>query len=442
MRYNHAAAVAQRVALPPAVCMCLWRFASACMSAAIPCALCFRCLPASLVPMASPKQVFAELAERFKLEDVIRDRIIDAGVTSLSEFRYFAETDAELLQAFYAPVEQSLTNKALQKARLRQAWNAVTQAERTREDRGSHLTVSLDEEDVLPSNQLAAIRDLFWQRYRQGMPPEATPSDKWLTRCQRALTKRSLDVINVMDVRSVLNQRTAGSGRKRKVGDNLYYSDKADEDDFEIDSSWFSYLLQLRLYLLALAMVGASAVEPAPQGKETPDRSAEFVLVPLDVVMKYFYRVEKLVRELPDRTKLSHITNLDRAERAEWAQRFGATNLPLGQVILAIYKERDSHWLPPTMPALPHGPPPTPPPKKAKEDTERPTRVAGSAVEYAQALRDGTKLCQLFQTGRCPDQSKSACKNGRHRCAVLFRSGRVCGSPEHRGDRCRNAKRA
>ena len=98
------------------------------------------------------------------------------------------------------------------------------------------------------------------------------------------------------------------------------------------------------------------------------------MLVPLDVVMKYFYRV-------------GHITNLDRAERAEWAQRFGATNLPLGQVILAIYKERDSRWLPPTMPALPHGPPPTPPPKKAKEDTERPTRVAGSAVEYAQALR-------------------------------------------------------
>ena len=278
MRYNHVAAIAQRVALPACsvcvcVCVCWWRFASACMSAAISCALCFCRLPpppTCLCPMASPKQVFAELAERFKLEDAVRDRIIDAGVTSLSEFRYFAETDAELLQAFYAPVEQSLTNKALQKVRLRQAWSAVIQAERTREDRGSHLTVSLDEEDALPSNQLAAIRDLFWQRYRQSTPPEATPSDKWLTRCQRALTKRSLDVINVMDVRSVLNQRTAGSGRKRKVGDNLYYSDKADEDDFEIDSSWFSYLLQLRLYLLALAMVGASAVEPAPQGKETP----------------------------------------------------------------------------------------------------------------------------------------------------------------------------
>ncbi len=394
--------------------------------------------------MASAQQVFRDLAERFKLEDELRDQILAQGVTSLSEFRYFAESDAELLQGFFAPVENKLTNKPLQKARLRQAWAAVTQAEKSREDRGSHLTVTLDEDEVLPANQLAALRDAFWNRYRMSTPPEATPSDKWLTRCQRAITKRSLDVVNVLEVRSVLNQRTAGAGRKRKLGDNLYFSDKPDEDDLEVDSSWYGYILQLRLYLFALAMVGTAAIEPAPAGKETPERSTEFVLVPLDVLLRYLYRVEKLCRELPDRTRLAHITNLDRAERAEWAQRFGATSLPLGQIILTIFKERDSHWLPPTMPALPHGPPPTPPPKKVREETDRPTRASGSTggVEFAEKLRDGTPLCKLFQTGRCPEQSKGQCKNGKHRCAVLFRSGRVCGSPEHRGDRCRNAKRA
>ena len=142
------------------------------------------------------EQVFAELADRFKLEDTVRDQILATGVATLSEFRYFAQDDAELLAAFYTPVEGQLTNKPLQKARLRQAWAAVCQAEKTREDCGSHLTVSLEEEEeVLPSNQLVSLSEAFWKRYHISMPP----------------VKRSLDVVSVWDLRSVLNQRTAGS---------------------------------------------------------------------------------------------------------------------------------------------------------------------------------------------------------------------------------------
>ena len=90
--------------------------------------------------MATKEQVFAELADRFKLEDKVRDQILATGVATLSEFRFFAQDDTELLAAFYSPVE----DKPLQKARLRQAWAAVCQAEKAREDRGFHLMLSLD----------------------------------------------------------------------------------------------------------------------------------------------------------------------------------------------------------------------------------------------------------------------------------------------------------
>ena len=48
-------------------------------------------------------------------------------------------------------------------------------------------------------------------------PPEVSPRDKWITKAQRCVTKRMLDVVNVWDVRTVMNQRTAGAGRKQLI---------------------------------------------------------------------------------------------------------------------------------------------------------------------------------------------------------------------------------
>ena len=74
------------------------------------------------------------------------------------------------------------------------------------------------------------------------------------------------------------------------------------------------------MYLLALGIAGAAPVEPAPATAETPDKSTEYVVVPLDVLFKYLLRAERLAMELPERVRLSHITNLDRSERAEWSR--------------------------------------------------------------------------------------------------------------------------
>ena len=103
--------------------------------------LCFTCFPVSNPSalnfwiMANPAQIFDDLAQRFKLEDAIKEQIIKLGVTTLSEFRFFSQDDSDLLAYFF-------TNAKLQKARLCQAWAAVCQAETALGDKGSAVAVS------------------------------------------------------------------------------------------------------------------------------------------------------------------------------------------------------------------------------------------------------------------------------------------------------------
>ena len=111
--------------------------------------------------MATPEQIFDDLAQRFKLEAPVTEQIVKLGITTLSEFRFYCQDDSELQASFFTPVESSLSNARLQKARLRQAWAAVSQAESAREDKGSAATVSLDEEDLLPASQLSISKRCF-----------------------------------------------------------------------------------------------------------------------------------------------------------------------------------------------------------------------------------------------------------------------------------------
>ena len=412
---------------------------------AVPIAIvrCFVCQPASLsVSMATPQQIFDDLAQRFKLEAAVTKQIVDSGVTTLSEFRFYCQDDSELLASFFTPVESSLSNARLQRARLRQAWAAVCQAESAREDKGSAAAVSLDEEDLLPASQLSNIKEMFWRRYHLIMPPDNTPSDRWVSKAQRALTKRSMDVIDVWDVRSIFNQRTSTAKRRRVAGSMLFIAEQGDEDDATAgEQTWFTYLQQLRVYLYSLALPGAAAVDPAPTGKETPENSVEHVQVPLDVLLKYLYRCEKLALQLPERARLQHIQSLDRAERGEWAQRFANSSATLGQCVLAVYRERDAHWLAPAL-IVPGREMPPMPPTPRRVSAEASLNEDSQGGQLAKQFRDGTRLCEAYQHGRCPKQGESNCANGQHRCAMTFRTGRVCGARDHVGKHCKAHKRA
>ena len=391
---------------------------------------------AAAATAASAAAVFTELCTRFQLEDAVKEQIIATGVSTLSEFRHFVTQSSELEGAFITPIQANLANARLQLARLRNCWSAVCTAESQREGRASSTPLQLDEDDLLPSAQLTNIRDVFWARYKLVFPPEFTPSDRLLTKAQRALQKRSLEVMDIMRVKSISTQRMSGE-KRRKVANNLWVGEGPDEiPGGELPHHWWSYLCQLRLYLLALAMAGASKIEPAPTAPESSTtNSCDYVHVPYDVVLKYLCRAESLCYRMGEGARLGRLEQLDRAERSEWAHRLANSPDTLGSIIFQVFRDRDSHWVPPpvTMPGSAHD-------RAPAADRSRAPRGGGNSV-LATALRDGTTLCQAWQSGRCSKQRDPRCSNGLHRCAVEFGTGRVCGSPKHIGTKCPDTRK-
>ena len=305
--------------------------------------------------MATPQAIFTDLCARFELSDAVRDQIVSMGISSLSEFRYYVTTAAELEALFITPI-RDLDNRRLQLARLRHCWSATVAAEAQRES-SSSTPLQLDEDECLPASQITGIRDMFWARYHLVYPPEFTPSDRVITKAQRALAKRSLEVIDLWQVRSIANQRMT-QAKRRRVAPDIWVGGDPDETGVDpVHHSWFTYLGQMRLYFLSLAMAGSTKLEPQPAAPESATTSStDYVQVPLDLLMRYLCRAESLALRIPEKQRLSHLETLDRAERAEWAHRLANSSQSLGRIIAAVFVERDSHWavpLPPPPPAAP-----------------------------------------------------------------------------------------
>ena len=228
--------------------------------------------------------------------------------------------------------------------------------------------------------------------------------------------------------------------KRRRVAPDIWVGGDLDEAGVDpVQHSWFTYLSQMRLYFLSLAMAGSSKLEPQPAASERATTSStDYVQVPLHLLMRYLCRAESLALKIPERQRLSHLEALDRAERAECAHRLANSSQSLGRIISAVFVERDSHWTVPLPPPPPVGsatnasarPPPAAPPRRGND---------GAGPSFAEALRDGKRLCADYQRGKCSREREKQCSAGEHRCAVQFSTGRVCGSPKHIGNRCPDA---
>ena len=389
-------------------------------------------MAAATAASAAQKQIFLDLAARFEFKVEIVDEILKAGVRSLSDFRYYPADNAELVQAFVVPCK--FDDERLQGARLKSAWNSVVRAEKASEVPGADI--QLDEEELLPSNQLNSLKELHYARYHLRFAPEVAPGDRLITKLSRALTKNSLEVYQIPQVKNLMAQRH-DPPKRRKIAQNLWLTGE-EEEPTQTDSA--GYMERLWTYLIALSIAGIEKTLTPPANPESLSaNSAEYVMVPLDILLKYWQRAEKLRKSLPESNRIHVIEHLDRTERAEWAQRFANKGDTLGRIILQVYQERDAHWL-------------APPPMAAPSSTVRsasmasmappePSRPAASGGKMAQALRDGKPLCKNWQNARCPEQQARSCPDGEHLCAHLLKSGRVCGNPGHIGSKCNNKQR-
>ena len=391
------------------------------------------------------KQALETLQSNFSLSEQIIKAILATGIQNLEEFRYLWDTE-EGVERWVTKLslgDQSL----LMTARLRRAWAAAkVYYQQIEQDRSKVALADLD--SMLEEGELRDAKTAFWLRYKMRFPAEVHPADAVVSRVARELSKRMLCVYNVWKVRS-LQFQMGSSQKRRKVGEGLF-TEEADHDEaFNMDVD--TYLAKLQTLMIACALAGTAPLltgVPDPKAENVLGaNSTEFVEVPLDIAFAYLIRARKAAFSMPPNKRLPWIQARDAEERAEWVSKFREGTKSLGTVIRELMEARDAHWLPtqgfdPGVSHVTVPQPPNPPKgdKGGRTDAgqQQPSKfqlgpiVAGK--QTAKCLKDGKMLCPAFQVGKCKEK---ACSKGLHRCAVVLRGERVCGSPSHHAAACK-----
>ena len=167
--------------------------------------------------------------------------------------------------------------------------------------------------------------------------------------------------------------------------------------------------------------------------------SSMVVECPLDILMRYSYRVQDRAWRMPYSVALDWIWRHDEAERTVWADCYRNSQETLGEVIKHCLVTREAMWeipLPVSRPPRPEAdkPPGATPKRKPQKpagggDGKTPK---GADAPNAETLRDGSRLCRSFNAGNC---TRKNCAYKRQ-CSKVLNGSRVCGgthaAKEHR----------
>ena len=375
--------------------------------------------------LATAKETFEAMAVQFDFDPRISEAILDHGVTDLETFSWLFTKPEEVGPALVDQLK-NIDKPLAQVAKVRRAWAACKAYVSSREaSRSRAATDDLDE--VLAGKELVDIKNAFFRRYRMTYPPDLLPSDRLVSRLYREIQKRCLTMKDVLTVFTLFQQKTQ-SPKRQRVAEGLYVGVDT-EEAARRQKTCSDYLDALYIYCLALAMAGCSPIEPAPTAAEVLGVDAcDYVEVPLDVVMRYWFRRKRTIMTVVEPQRYIQLLTLDEAERAEWVSRYCQGTDSLGKVIDQVYRERDAHWsvVRPFVHEV----------SRAPVSTSSASTSRQGKGRFEHALRDGTKLCSDYQTGQRSNQSSKGCSKGDHRCGVLMKSGRVCGSRAHIGSQC------
>ena len=156
--------------------------------------------------------------------------------------------------------------------------------------------------------------------------------------------------------------------------------------------------------------------------------STKVVECPLDVLMRYYFRVQDRAHSLQYHMALDWIQRKDEAERTVWVDRLRNSTESLGEIIQHTPQTREAMWELPT-PEVRQ----TKTPGGARLDRKRKVPPGAGAKaqpgrpqgrKRADALRDGTRLCRGFNQGKC-SQAGGKC-NFAHWCSIVKPNGDVC----------------
>ena len=177
-----------------------------------------------------------------------------------------------------------------------------------------------DTEKLLSQEDLTALNDNFWRRYKIVLPPMRDPGDDLVSRVARQMERVASKVVDVMKAKSQMHQAITSKKKSPIPGTDLAVVHSAVEEGKFPEEVRF-YLLGLFLYVTALAKAGCKPCDGAPGTEPRGSDSTDYVHVPWDVGLAYYFRAERAVALLPHHQQLSWLAARDPEERAIWVQK-------------------------------------------------------------------------------------------------------------------------
>ena len=165
-------------------------------------------LPAAPAGGAAAKQLFDELAARFRMDAKVATWLVDeAGLESLEDFTHFFTSEQEI-QSLAINKIADLQNPQIQASRLRQAWAAAKQASSISDSRKRRGVEEDDIDALLPNESLTDIGRKFHARYRVNFGIKMEPSDHLVSRIAKEIIRRMLQAPCARVFNCALSART------------------------------------------------------------------------------------------------------------------------------------------------------------------------------------------------------------------------------------------
>ena len=245
-------------------------------------------------------------------------------------------------------------------------------------------------------------------------------------------------------------KKSSSKRTKLAEGFDLVHDEEEDVILEKVDQTVQKYLDNLFVLFLAYVIVGSKKIDGAPATETRLTEPTTVVEIPLETMIKVHHRATVQVRRVKPSQQLQWLETRVDAERQQWIDEFRYSEKTFGQVVAATYSAREAIW------QVDEGLQRTKGDRldqesgltRDKSGSKRNTRKTegaspkqsfnvGQALRTAKTLRDGAKFCVNFQKDSCRKGEK--CPEGRHFCAGMQQSDRVCGG-RHPACRCSNPK--
>ena len=149
------------------------------------------------------KKKVLEIQKDYGLEDAVAKWLTDEqsglGATKMQDILKMVSEEAEVSEL--VDDMKDVKNKIQQRSRLKQAWSGLNKAVEDEENIRKRRADDVDMDELLTSQELETLADVYWARYHMTWQPEIMPADSTISRAAKKLGKRSLQVPEIWKVK-------------------------------------------------------------------------------------------------------------------------------------------------------------------------------------------------------------------------------------------------